>query len=70
MAELRINIELKGAVLEDDPDGEVANMLIKLAGQIRTNTPLIEGRLRHASTLFDSNGNRVGQIKTHHEDET
>lgn len=69
MAELRINIRLEGAVMEDDPDGEVMRILSRIVDGLRENTPLIGGDLDRAQTLFDTNGNRVGQIKTHHEEE-
>lgn len=69
MAELRINIRLEGAIMEDDPDGEVMRILSRIIDGLRENTPLIGGDLDRAQTLFDVNGNRVGQIKTHHEEE-
>lgn len=68
MAEVRINIRLEGAAMEDDPDGEVMRILSRIIDGLRENTPLIGGDLDRAQTLFDTNGNRVGQIKTHHEE--
>lgn len=69
MAEFRINIRLEGQALRDHPDHEVADMLIKMAGQIRANRPIGDGMLLQANSLFDSNGNRVGQVKVHVEEE-
>lgn len=67
MAELRISIHLEGAAMEDDPDGEVMRILSRVIDGLRENTPLIGGDLDHANSLFDTNGNRVGQIKVYKE---
>lgn len=69
MGELRININLDNDAFQDDPDGEVMRILSRVIDGLRENTPLIGGDLGKANTLFDSNGNRVGQIKVHESDD-
>lgn len=68
MPELRISIRLEGAALKDDPDAETVAILRSLADRIEENRPLAQGpfsSLRNAVSLFDHNGNRVGQVKVH-----
>lgn len=68
MDELRISITLGNDAFADDPDGEVMRILSRVIDGLRDNTPIAMGTLRHANSLFDINGARVGQIKIHMEE--
>lgn len=68
MDELKITIALGSDAFADDPDGEVMRILSRIIDGLRDNTPVAMGTLKHANSLFDINGNRVGQIKIHMEE--
>lgn len=68
MAELQINIRMSNAAFEDDPDGEVMVILSRIVQGLAENAPIKAGTLKHANSLFDTNGARVGQIKVHEEE--
>lgn len=69
--EFRVSIRIEGAAIRDNPDQAIADMLVKLAGQIRSNAPIGREALDHPAILFDTNGNRVGQVKVYQgEDES
>ena len=60
MQTLRVTVRCEGAAFEDDPSFELADILEKIANNLRANGT---AGVRLYQTILDYNGNDVGRWK-------